>query len=145
MFLGSTCLIRKPYQKLKKKPNIFSHLPKHVMLSFKTSDYISISIFQKFLKLNIHSIKRFGNFISLTFCTKYRWYIQVSMYILNVFLMYILKFVKIKYFKDNYLLVVACVFSLLISTILEKKWKHSLKFHFFLKSKCKVFNILYNK
>lgn len=133
MFLGSTCFIRKPYQKLKKKPNIFSHLPKHVMLSFKTSDYISISIFPKFLKLNIHSIKRFGNFISLTFCTKYRWYIQVSMYILNV----ILKFVKIKYFKDNYLLVVACVFSLLISTILEKKWKHSLKFHFSFKSKFK--------
>lgn len=138
MFLGSTCLIRKPYQKLKKKPNIFSHLPKHVMLPFKTSDYISIV--QPFLKF--HSIKRFGNFISLTFCTKYRWYIQVSMYILNVFLMYILKFVKIKYFKDNYLLVVACVFSLLISTILEKKWKHSLKFHFFLNQNS---NILYNK
>lgn len=53
------------------------------------------------------------------------------MYILNVFLMYILKFVKIKYFKDNYLLVVACVFSLLISTILEKKMKTLLKISFF--------------
>lgn len=141
MFLGSTCLIRKPYQKLKKKTNIFSHLPKHVMLSFKTSDYISI--FQKFLKLNIHSIKRFGNFISLTFCTKYRWYIQVSMYILNVFLMYILKFVKIKYFKDNYLLVVACVFSLLISTILEKNMKTLLKISFLFLNQNS--NILYNK
>lgn len=126
-FLTIECVSRqhlldqKTISETQEKPNIFSHLPKHVMLSFKTSDYISISIFQKFLKLNIHSIKRFGNFISLTFCTKYRWYIQVSMYILNVFLMYILKFVKIKYFKDNYLLVVACVFSLLISTILEKK------------------------